>query len=550
MKQRARDNKFNNFIVQGGILALAGIIARMLGLVKRIPLAYIIGDVGNSYYSAAYEIYNIVFTISVYGLPISVSKLVSANVSKGRYRNADRIFKCAISFAIFTGLIASVLVYIFAPELAGFLNEPMSSLALRTLAPTLFVVSVMGVMRGYFQGLGTMLPTAISTLIEQIVLVAVSLSAAYFMSIKGTKVGLILQNENYGPAYGAKGATTGCLVGAICGLAFLLLLYYAYRKKLNRQIYRDPSHDLESIPMVFKSIILTVIPVVISSTVNNISNFIDQFLHNRIMIEKGLEAIKSVNWGIYSGKYSVLINVPIAISAAMGASSVPTISGLMKLEDYDDASDKIERVIRVTMMISIPCAVGMAVLAPSLMWLLFSITEPMGANLVRIGAAGIILFSFSTLTNSLLQAMSRLIKPITHGLIALCIHVVLLVSLLKLTDMNIYAVAFSNNFFSLAICIMNIISISRILGYRQEVRRTFVLPFVSASVMGVAIFFLDRLFNANGYSRVLTLVNIFIGAIVYFIVLVLTRAVGHDELSAVPGGERLYRLLSRIHLIR
>ena len=110
MKQRARDNKFNNFIVQGGILALAGIIARMLGLVKRIPLAYIIGDVGNSYYSAAYEIYNIVFTISVYGLPISVSKLVSANVSKGRYRNADRIFKCAITFAVFTGLIASVLV--------------------------------------------------------------------------------------------------------------------------------------------------------------------------------------------------------------------------------------------------------------------------------------------------------------------------------------------------------------------------------------------------------------------------------------------------------
>lgn len=550
MRPERNNSKFNNFIVQGGILALAGVIVRMLGLVKRIPLYYIIGDVGNSYYSAAYEIYNIVFTISVYGLPISVSKLVSANVSKGRYRNADKIFKCAISFAIFTGLLSSTLVYIFSDQLSGLLNEPMSYLALKTLAPTLFVVSVMGVIRGYFQGLGTMLPTAISQLIEQIVLVGVSLSMAYVMSKKGEKVGLILQNENYRAAYGARGATMGCLVGAIAGLLFLLLLYYAYRKKLNRQIYRDPSHNIDGSLEVFKALILTIVPVVISCTVNNISNFIDQFLHNRIMIEKGLEAIKSTNWGIYSGRYSVLINVPIAIAAAMGASSVPTLSGLMKREEYELAGDRVERVIRVTMMLAIPCAMGMAVLAPSLMWFLFSSTEKTAVVLLRIGSVGVVLFSFSTLTNSILQGMSRLSKPIIHGVIALVIHVALLVSLLKFTDMNIYAVAFSNNFFSLAICIMNIVSISRILRYSQEMLRTFVLPIVSAGVMGVCIYFLDRVFNANGYSRALTAANIIIGALVYFLGLILTRALGYEELCAVPGGEKLYRLLKKLHLMK
>ncbi|MCR5278813.1 MAG: polysaccharide biosynthesis protein [Lachnospiraceae bacterium] len=550
MRTGQENSKFNNFIVQGGILAIAGVIVRMLGLLKRIPLYYIIGDVGNSYYSAAYEIYNIVFTISVYGLPISVSKLVSANVSKGRYRNANKIFRCAISFAIFTGLVSSTLVYIFSDQLSHMLNEPMSYLALRTLAPTLFVVSVMGVLRGYFQGLGTMLPTAISQLIEQIVLVGVSLSMAFIMSRKGEKVGLILQNENYKAAYGAKGATTGCLVGAICGLLFLLLLYYAYRKKLNRQIYRDPSHDMDGTFEVFKTLILTIVPVVISCTVNNISNFLDQFLHNRIMIEKGLEAIKSVNWGVYSGRYAVLINVPIAIAAAMGASSVPTLSGLMKREEYYEAGNRVERVIRVTMMIAIPCAVGMAVLAPSLMWMLFSTTNETGYILVRIGAVGVILFSFSTLTNSILQGMGRLVKPITHGLIALVIHVAILVSLLKFTDLNIYAVALSNNFFSLAICIMNIYSISKILDYRQETIKTFALPFASATVMGIIVFVLDRVFNAKGYSRVLTIANILIGALVYFLGLVLSRALGYEELSAVPGGEKIYRVLNKMHLIK
>ena len=209
MKQQGRESsKLNNFIVQGGILALSGVIVRMLGLLKRVPLYYIIGDVGNSYYSAAYEIYNIVFTISVYGLPISVSKLVSANVSNGQYRNANKIFKCALTFAFVTGLISSVLVFVFADRLSMFLNEPMSLLALRTLAPTLFVVSIMGVMRGYFQGMGTMIPTAVSQLIEQIFVVSVSITAAFFMSRQGEKVGLILQNENYKAAYGARGATT------------------------------------------------------------------------------------------------------------------------------------------------------------------------------------------------------------------------------------------------------------------------------------------------------------------------------------------------------
>ena len=111
MSQNTKENKFNNFIVQGGILAFAGVLVRLLGLAKRIPLTYIIGDVGNSYYSAAYEIYNIVLTVSSYGIPLSVSKLVAARVNKGQYKNADKIFKCTLLFAFVVGLLASSLVF-------------------------------------------------------------------------------------------------------------------------------------------------------------------------------------------------------------------------------------------------------------------------------------------------------------------------------------------------------------------------------------------------------------------------------------------------------
>ncbi len=545
----ANKSKFNNFIVQGGILALAGVLVRILGLAKRIPLTYIIGDVGNSYYSAAYEIYNIVLTVSSYGIPLSVSKLVAARVNKGQYKNADKIFKCTLLFALVVGFLASSLVFVFAAPLSNMMHEPMSYLALRVLSPTLFVVAIMGVFRGFFQGQGTMVPTAFSQLIEQIILIAVSLTSAYLLSKKGSLVGDFLKNPNYKNAYGAAGATLGCSVGALASLAFLIFIYRRSHSSFKRKVLRDPSDKIESTGYVYKTLILTIVPVVISSTVNNVSNFLDQYIHNRIMVEKGLESIKSVNWGIYSGKYLVLIGVPIAMANAMGASSVPTLAGIMRRKSYDEAREKIGRVIKITMMISIPCAMGMAVLAPEVMYLLFSTTDMTAPTLLRIGALGIVLFSFSTLTNGILQGMSKLSKPIIHGLIALAVHVTLLVVLLKFTELNIYAVAFSNNIFSLVICILNVFSIKRTVGYRQEVLKTFVYPLVSSVIMSLVIIGLKFILSRSGLSRPVTLLEIVVGIIVYFVAMIVSKGITENDLMAVPGGTKLYTVLNRLHLM-
>ena len=308
----------NNFIVQGGILAIAGVLVRLLGLFKRIPLAYIIGDVGNGYYSTAFDIYQIFYTISAYGIPVALSKLVSAKVSKGEYKNADKIFKCALRFAIAMGLISTSVVFLFSNQLANAFGEPMSFLALRTISPTLFFVCVLSVFRGYYQGLGTMIPTAISQVIEQIAVVGVGISSAYFFSRYGTKVGMLLHNENYKYSYGAAGAITGCAVGALCALLFLLLMYKAGSRRFKRNIYKDPTTVIDSSWSIYRSVILTIIPIVISSSVTTLSGFCDHFIHNRVMDSKGFAELKTVNWGIYSGKYMVLVSVVLALSSAMG----------------------------------------------------------------------------------------------------------------------------------------------------------------------------------------------------------------------------------------
>ncbi|MBP5599385.1 MAG: polysaccharide biosynthesis protein [Lachnospiraceae bacterium] len=546
--EKNEKNKFNNFLVQGSILAIAGILVRVLGLAKRIPMPYIIGDVGNAYYSAAYEVYNVAFTVSVYGIPLAVSKLVSAKVSKGEYRNADKIFKCTLRFAVILGLLVSGFVFVFADGLSKMNHEPMSYLALRVLAPALLLFCISAVFRGYFQGMGSMVQTACSQLIETIVLVPVGLGCAYYFTKYGRKVGALLQNENYANAYGAAGATLGYTVGAAFALTFMILVYKANKRTFQKRIFRDPTHVIDSSWDIYKALLVTIVPITVGSFVNNISNYLDMCLHNWMMDVKGLEAIKSVNWGIYSGKYLVLINVPIAIAASMGMSTVPTISGLMKRKEYHELNQKIESVIRLVMIIAFPCAVGLAVVAPNVVWMLFSTKTATAPNLLRIGSIGVVLFSLSTLTNGILQGMGRLIKPITHGLIAIVIHASILLSLLYFTDLNIYAVALSNNIFALAIFAMNIVSIRRVLNYRQEVKKTFVLPLLCSLAMGVIVFVLDSVLSKVLHSRFTVVLSVLVGAVVYLITMLLTKGITRYELEKFPGGSKLYKIFKRLHL--
>lgn len=175
-------NKKSNYIVQGGILAAASILVRIIGMVYRIPVTRILGPIGNSYYSAAYEVYSMMLLISSFSLPLAVSKLVSARLAAGQAKSAYKIFRCTLVFALVSGGIASLLVYFGAGFFSDVLvNTPESKLALQVLAPTILVVALMGCLRGYFQGLGSMVPTAVSQIVEQVVNAAVSIGAAWML---------------------------------------------------------------------------------------------------------------------------------------------------------------------------------------------------------------------------------------------------------------------------------------------------------------------------------------------------------------------------------
>lgn len=550
------DNKKNNeFMIQGTILAVSSILVRVIGMIYRIPLTRIIGDEGMGLYSGAFEVYNIALLLSSYSLPLAVSKLVSARLANGETKNAFKVFKSALIFAITVGLIVALTVFFLAGPIASkVLSSPMSSYALKVLAPCLFIVAVMGVIRGFFQGFGTMVPTAISQIIEQIVNAIVSVLASYYLFQAGTKAAMAAKGvENLdmlGAAYGAAGGTTGTISGAFAGLVVLILMLVLSRQTITRRINRDRSEVEESYGMIYRVLFATIIPVVLSSALYNICGILDQSIFNHVMAAKGVaykEYTKLI--GMYSGKFLLLINVPLAMANALASSSIPSIStSIARKERKIIVQEKISLAIRFSMLVAIPCFVGFLVMGSPILQLLWHDDRAQMAMILAIGSICVVFYSLSTIENAILQGLSHMRDPLKNAAISLVIHIPLLFVLL-FVNLGIYAVVIANTMFSVTMCILNQRDIHRHIGFEQEYKVTFLKPLAAAAIMGAVtrlVYTVAHLIVGNAIS---TVVALGAAVITYAVMLIVLRVINEEELRSFPKGSMLIRVFKKVHLL-
>lgn len=543
-----------NYIVEGSILATASILVRVIGLIYRVPIRRIIGPVGNSYYSAAYEVYSMMLLISSFSLPLAVSKLVSARMAKGRIQEAYKIFRCTLVFALVSGGIGAVLLYFGAGFFSSVVvNTPESALALQVLAPTVLVVAVMGCLRGYFQGMGSMVPTAVSQIVEQIVNAAVSIGAAWFLFGYGSKVDALLSTQTAAYAYGAAGSTLGTGMGALAGLLFLILITLIYNRVTKKRRQNDRRSREESVFSIYGLLLVTIVPVILSTAVYNLSGIIDQGIFKHLMEYKNYASLKTDElWGLFSGDYKTLTNVPIAVASAMASSTIPALTVARVNKDYREMRKKTENAIRFVMVICIPSAVGLSVLAKPILQLLFGASESLNtsATLLQVGTASVVLYGMSTLTNGILQGMNMMRLPVIHAAVSLALHVVLLVFLVMVADLNIYAVVWANIFFAFMMCVLNSMSIAKYLRYRQELIRTFLIPLTASALMGVAAYAVYHgLMGAVKSNTISTLVSCAAAVPVYGVTLLLLKGLTAEELAAFPKGRTLVAIARKLHLL-
>ena len=544
--------------MQAGILAAAGIIVRIIGILYRSPLVAIIGDEGNGYYSTAYTIYTIILLISTNGIPSAVSKIVAGLMAKKQYRNAHKILMGAFCYVVVAGGLASVFCFLFADKIVG----ESSAMVLKVFTPTIFFSGLLGVFRGYFQAHGSMVQTSFSQIMEQIVNALVSIGAAMlFMSFVKDA------DASTQAVYGAMGSAVGTGAGVLTALLFMMTIYRVNIKMFRRRCEKDRSKEELSYGQVFKMIFTMVTPVILSTCIYNMSSATNLELYCEIIekVKGYTEAQATTLYGLYSGKANPITNIPIAFATAMSSAIIPSISGTFEKGDKSETKKKVGDAIKTTMLISIPSAVGLIVLAKPVVFILYPQPGTLDtvARLLQVLAISVVFYGLSTLTNGVLQGTGYVNKPVIHAAISLVIQSAVLVLLLLFTPLDIYALALVAVCYSFCMCIMNNLTIRKKLDYQQEMVRTFMLPAVAAMGMGVAAFgvykgmnlllvtlgFIEKGTMHWGMNCICLMPAILIAVLVYFALVIRLGALNREELKALPKGRILVKAAEKVHLL-
>ena len=551
---RSSKKSANNFIVQGSILAIASIIAKVIGLIYRVPLTNILGDSGNSYYSTANEIYMNILMISSFSLPLAVSRMISERIHRGEFRNANKVFLCAMRLAVIAGVIMSLLTYFLARVFTKYVMKvELAQYGLRVIAPAILIFAITGTFRGFFQGFESMIPTAVSQLLEQVINAVMTIVGALLMFQYGLKIAAETGNPEMGPAWGAAGATFGTVASVSVAMIFMMVVYTMNWRGFSRQVRQDTSSKKESSARIYRILIITISPIILSSLINNISSVVDQGIFNSSLKRIGYEESQyAVIWGIYVGKFRVLLNVALSLASSIGPAIVPSMTASIASRDKKEAMKKATSAVRFTMLFSIPCAFGLAAMGGPVVEMLFHPKTgiPLTVGIMKMGGVLVILYAYSTLTTSILQGMGKLREPLIHSTVALIIHIIGLEVLLRVFNLNIYAVILAEAIFALLVSVMNLLTLQRALGFRQELYRTFFIPMVASAIMAFGAYGVYSLFHMIFGVTISTLAGILAGVVIYVVGMIAFRGITLQEIASLPKGTTIIRLCRKFGLIR
>ncbi|MCM1309151.1 MAG: polysaccharide biosynthesis C-terminal domain-containing protein, partial [Butyrivibrio sp.] len=389
----------------------------------------------------------------------------------------------------------------------------------------------------------TMIPTAVSQIIEQIFNAAVSIFAAWLF--------IRLSNTANRAGMGAAGGTMGTLAGAVTGLAFLIFVFIAYMPRMRGHLSHDCGAHTDTASEIGKMLAVTILPIILSQAVYQASGIIDGTLFGRLYTGGDKKILVS----IYS-KYRTLINVPNAISSAMASSMIPTLVSLRAVGNHKAFKAKLAVAVKVNMVIAFPCAVGLTVLGTPIMQVLFPSTDyVISGRMLLFGSIAVVFYALSTITNAALQGLDKMNRPVIHAAVSLAIHIILAALLLKFTKLGIYALLIGAVTFPLVVCILNWISVGRFGNYRQEIKTTFLIPAAASVVMGALTWLVrlltSRLFGGSYTANFISVVICIIFAVaVYFVMIFLFKGLTERDMPDFPMGLRLAKIARRLRLLR
>ena len=402
-KSDIKSNKKETFMQGVLTLIFSQLLIKVLGLVYSLYLTNRegFGDKGNGIVAAGYQIYAMLLTISSIGVPNAISKLVSERIAIGDHKGAHRIFK--IAFATFTviGLVGTLLLFFGAHMIANYwLQIPEAEMTLVALSPAIFFVAISSVMRGYFNARQNIKATARSQTIEQIFKTALTI---IFVEI----VAII---SNVSTEWMAGGATLATTAATMAGFGYLYLFYQTRKQEIGIEVKSTVNYQYERVRTIIKKILMVSIPIALTAIMSSINKNIDSFTVVRSLKAFLPDDVAISQYGILGGKVDTLTSLPLSINVAFATALVPAISAAKARKDSKTIAEKTSFSLLTSMLIGLPCTIGMLIFAGQILNLLFP-NASAGEVVLQISSLTIIFTILDQTINGALQGFGKLKIP-------------------------------------------------------------------------------------------------------------------------------------------
>ncbi len=523
--------KKQNFLQGTALLAMATAIVKVIGALYKIPLNAIIGEQGFGYFNTAYEIYNVLLMISTAGLPVAMSRMISQASSLGHYNQVRRIYNTARGIFLGLGIAGTLLMTVFCRQLAQFQNQPDAWAAIGCLGPCVLLICVMSTFRGFFQGQSNMLPTSISQVLEAVVKLIVGIVAALLLLKTTGSVALA--------AGGAiLGVTASCLVSSV-------YLYGCFRK-----VYPglpQTNEEPRSFSSTAKGLLIIAIPITLGSAGLQFLTMLETKIYMGRLLGFHSQAVADTMRGIY-GMTQTIFNMPCSFITPITISIIPAITAQLTTCNDREAKATEESASRITGLISMPCAFGLAVLAEPVTALLGGYSGEnliLATKLMTILGISIMFNAVVLVTTAIMQAHGYAGRPVINMLVGGLLKLAAVFILTGNPSIGIVGTPVGTLLCYLAICALNLFSIRSLLDNPPAIVKNLLRPFLSAAIMGVVVYGCLLGLKALGITSTLILCGapIAVGVVVYVIAAVKIKVVTREDCLLLPKGEKIARLL-------
>jgi len=535
-----------SFAKGAAILGGMGLVSKIIGAVYTIATTNIVGTHGMSYYTTAFPVYTFLLAISSAGLPVAISKMVSERTALNDYKAAHEVFRKAIKAMVAIGLVTTIFMVVFSTPIATILGRPDASLAIKAIAPSLFFVAIISALRGYFQGMQQMMPTAMSQVIEQAGKVAVGLLLAWLWIGKGE-------------IYGAAGAVLGITVSELFAFIYLLILYRVRIPDFKKEIKSVHHDDLTK--NIGRKLIYLAAPIIVGACAMPLVQLADTAI-----ITNTLNSMKSVmllgqevilNSRIVDSLFSLLtayvnpiVNMPAVFSLALAVSLVPSISASKARNDLSGISNKAGIGIKLSVLIGLPCAAGLYLLATPIIHLLYAGLKGndlmIAGNLMGIMALAVLFLTILQTMTGILQGLGKTYLPVINLFIGICVKILISILFIRMPEVNIRGAAYGTVACYAIAALLDVICVIKYAKAKPRILNDFIRPILATACMGLVVYLIMPHVASGEYSRLMTIGVILIAIVAYVFFTFFFGAINQEDMEYMPGGKRITSIMNRL----